>query len=397
MRHLAPALVALAACVGQVSSTPVDTKPPSPVQPQPTPMPVQPAPAVPRTAGLTNLEAEAYLQRLAPMVVGRVMTGQERAQVQAEGERAVKPIITAWTHEPGFASAARVFIEQSLNVSGTKDGVDYSLPGNLAAKLAADGRPWREIITSEQCYGATGAMVPCDGDAPFKGGGVLTTRAYLKSRSSRFNLTRASTMLRTFACRHYPVENALETRAEKSALLGMFAAANAAEAEASDPRSVSGAANGSACYSCHGQFAFHAQLFVKFDNQGLYKAEADGVQDPAAELGRSANGLMASHFLPGRAADEATQVFGKPVANLAEAGKVLADSPTFVECTAEFFLNWSLGLQWGIIDYDRNLMKLIATTAKEAGAQPSLGQIVVALYSEPLVMKSIVAPAGGQR
>ncbi|MBL8950423.1 MAG: hypothetical protein JNK82_06580, partial [Myxococcaceae bacterium] len=167
-------------------------------------------------------------------------------------------------------------------------------------------------------------------------------------------------------------------------------ASNAAEAEASDPRSVSGAANGSACYSCHGQFAYHTQLFVKYDHDGHYRAAANGEQDPAGELGRSTNGLMASHFTPGRAADEKSELFGKPVANLAEAGKVLADSPTFVECTAEFFLNWSLGLEWGIIDYDRNLMKLIAAEAREAGAEPSLGQVVVALYSEPLVMKSIM-------
>ncbi len=388
MSRLSPlAVIALAACVGQVSTTPSEHTPETPAVPQ---QPATPSTSVPRTAGLTNAEAEGYLQRLSPMVVGRVMTSQEHARVQAEGESAVKPIITAWTHEAGFASAARLFLEQSLNVSGTKDGVDYSLPGNLAAKLAADGRPWREIITSEQCYGQSGAVIACDGDAPFKGGGVLTTRAYLKSRASRFNLTRASTMLRTFACRAYPLENALETRATKTELMGMFAASNAAEAEASDPRSVSGAANGSACYSCHGQFAFHTQLFVKFDRDGLYKAAADGVQDPAAELGRSKNGLMASHFAPGRAASEGSQVFGKPVANLAEAGKVIADSPTFIECTAEFFLNWSLGLQWGIIDYDRNLMKLVASSAREAAAQPSLGQVVVALYSEPLVMRSIV-------
>ncbi|MBL8957908.1 MAG: hypothetical protein JNK82_44445, partial [Myxococcaceae bacterium] len=216
---------ALAACVGQAGKTPTEKVP---VQPDPAPVPggEQPKSMEPRVAGLTNLEAEHYLQRLAPMVVGRVMTSQERTRVQAEGEAAVKPIVTGWTHEAGFASAARLFVEQTLNVSGSKDGVDYSLPGNLAAKLAIDGRPWRELITSERCYGANGAEIACDGDSPFKGGGVLTTRAYLKSRASRFNLTRASTMLRTFACRAYPIEVGLEQRAPKPQLMGMFAASN---------------------------------------------------------------------------------------------------------------------------------------------------------------------------
>ena len=381
---LCTAVVASAGCVGQAGTVERDATPiESPAVHQPPVLPLgRPI------AGLTRTESELYLQRLAPMIVLRVLTTGERTRLQLEGEAAISPILESWTKEPAFAGAARLFIETTLNVSGAKDGVDYSLPGNLAAFLAANGRPWKELVTSETCYARDGTPTACDSDAPFKGGGLLTTRAYLKSRSSRFNLTRASTMLRTFACRAYPMEDQLQPRAAKAELLGMFQAQSAAEAEAADPRSVSGAANGAACYTCHGQFAHHAQLFVKYDSEGHYVASADGVQDPAGELGRSLNDTMASHFAPGRAASEEAQVFSVKVNNLAEAGAALANNPTYVECAAEFFLNWSLGLQWGIIDYDRNLMKTIAARALQDG-DPSLGRIVIELFSDALVMKSI--------
>ena len=384
--RLAALITALgcAACVGQAGTVDEDLAPiEAPAVHVPPVLPVgRPI------AGLTRTEALEYLMRLAPMVVQRVLSSAERARLESEGEAAIHPILTSWTAEPAFAQTARLFVETTLNVSGAKDGVDYSLPGNLAAHLAATGKPWKQLITSDVCYGRDGAVTPCDGDAPFKGGGLLTTRAYLKSRASRFNLTRASTLLRTFACRAYPMEDRLQPRAPRAELLGMFQAQTAAEAEAADPRSVSGAANGAACYSCHGQFAHHAQLFVKFDTEGHYVAGADGVQDPAGELGRSLSGTMSSHFAPGRAASEEAQVFAVKVNNLAEAGEALAASPTYVECAAEFFLNWSLGLQWGIIDYDRNLMSSIAARAQQDG-DPSLGRIVVELYSDALVMKSI--------
>lgn len=338
-------------------------------------------------APLTASEAEHYLHQIAPMVVSRVLTAQERARLESEGAKAVAPILTGWTQEPGFADAARLFIEQGLNTSGVKDGVDYSLPGNLAHVLAKNGRPWKELVTATECYGANDAVKPCDSGAPFKGGGLLNTQGFLKKRAGRFNLTRASTMMRTFACRAYPMEDALQPRPEKTQLMPMFRALTAAEQ--TDPRAADQGINGHHCYSCHGQFSFHTQLFVKFDSEGHYQAAATGVQDPMGELGRSKNGLMASHFVePERAGDERSQMFETPVANLAEAGVVLANSPTFVECTAEHFLNHTLGLQWGVVTYDRALMRKVAAKARAVG-DPSLGDIVVALFSDPQVMQSI--------
>ena len=98
---------------------------------------------------------------------------------------------------------------------------------------------------------------------------------------------------------------------------------------------------------------------------------------------------LQTHFIePERAGSERSQMFETPVANLAEAGEVLAKSPTFVECTAEHFMNHALGLQWGVVTYDRALLRKVAVKAR-AGGDPSLGAIVVALFSDPQVMQSI--------
>src|SRR4029453_12898428 len=105
--------------------------------------------------------------------------------------------------------------------------------------------------------------------------------------------------------------------------LPMFQAT--APEEQVDERAKNGFGNGFGCYTCHGQFSLHAQLFVKFDGSGLYRATANGLQDPApgAELGRSATpGIMASHFKdPERASLEGIELFGTPVKNLGEATK----------------------------------------------------------------------------
>lgn len=386
MRAALPiAALCAAACVGDVHGMKVEGAVPSERVLE---VPVLVLPPTP--PALTPPEAETYLARLAPMVVSRTLSPAERARLLAEGVDAVAPIVTAWTKEPGFTLAARVFIEQMLNVSGTKDGIDFTLPGNLVSHVVSNERPWRDVITETHCYDGAGAVMACDSGSPFEGGGLLNTRAYLKSRAGRFNLTRASTMLRAFACRAYPMEEALQPRTPKEQLMPMFRALT--KDEQTDPRAAGGFANGSHCYTCHGQFSFHTQLFVKFDSAGRYQAAANGVQDPEGELGRSTNGTMTSHFdLPEgtpRSGDESSRIFDTPVANLAEAGKVMADSPTFLECTAEHFLNHALGVQWKVVEYDPALMRRIALRAKSSG-EPSLGQLVVSLLSDPLVMSSI--------
>ena len=124
--------------------------------------------------------------------------------------------------------------------------IDFGLPGNLAAYLVKNDRPWSEIITASDCYDAAGKAIKCDSGAPY-GAGVLTTRAILLSRSGRFNLTRASTITRTFACKTYPIDpEELQPRVDKTWLIDMFQANNPEEQTVEEARN--GFGNGFGCY-----------------------------------------------------------------------------------------------------------------------------------------------------
>jgi hypothetical protein len=347
-------------------------------------------------ATIPGPQAEEYLRKLSSILVGRVLTPPERQQVTSQSGNAIPPLIGAWVADPAFVDAGRRFIEDMLSVSGRLDTVDFGLPGNLAAFLVKNNRPWSEIITARDCYDATSRPIKCDSGAPY-GAGVLTTRAILLSRSGRFNLTRASTLTRTFACKTYPVPEELQPRVDKSWLLPMFQANNPEEQTVEEARN--GFGNGFGCYTCHGQFSFHAQLFVRFDGSGIYRANATGMQDqrPEAELGRSAlPGLMASHFSdPERAKLEGVQMFGTPVANLAEAAKVVAEKPLFTECAAAKYLDHTLGVLAGHIKYDWRMFVEIGQRARQKNPDPTLANIVEALFTHPVVVRSLIAGLAG--
>lgn len=413
------AALALAACGLPPPPVPPDMpgSPPGST-PAPTPAPTpgammpgaagMPPPVTPPTSidwgAITADRADAYLRKLSPIVVGRVLNVAERQQISKEGGKAIEPIVAAWIAEPAFVDAARRFIEEMLAVSGKLadprgSAVDFGLPANLAAFLVKNNRPWSEIITSSDCYDAALRPMKCDSGAPY-GAGVLTTRAILLSRAGRFNLTRASTLVRTFACQAYPLEAELQPLVDRTWLMEMFQA-NTPE-EQVDERARNGFGNGLGCYSCHGQFSYHAQLFVKFDGAGLYKADANGMQDtrPEAELGRSAMpGLLASHFKdPERARLEGIQLFGTPVANLGEATKVLAKHPLFAECAAHKYLDHTLGVLTGHVMYDVHMFKEIGYRARARRPDPTLGDIVYSLFTHPTVVKSLIASLfGGTR
>jgi hypothetical protein len=271
-------------------------------------------------------------------------------------------------------------------VSGQKSDVDFDLPGNLVEHVIVSGRPWSEILTSETCYDATLAPKPCDTGAPF-GAGVLATRAYLIARASRFNLTRSSALMKNFACQVYPQEVSLQPRIDRARLIPMFQAEK--PEEQADDRARSGFGNGFACYTCHGQFSLHAQLYVKFDSVGRYVAEATGAQDPQGELGRSLNGLMASHLIdPTEAGSERSNMFGQEVANLAEAARVVASQATFVPCAARRFLDFVLAVPFDTIDYQPQLFREVAAVA---GPDPQLTEIAKALLTHPVVVQSIAS------
>jgi hypothetical protein len=343
-------------------------------------------------AALTPAQTSAYLRKLAPVVIARSLNTDEAKQLAAGG-KAIEPIVQAWTKDPGFATVVRLFVEETLGVSGQSPTLNYDLPGNLAVTLVRTDAPWAQILTATTCYDGAGKAIPCDTGAPYTAG-VLTTRAYMTSRASRFNLTRASTLLKNFACRSYPLEVDLEPHVQRQSLVPMFQVDTPEEQTVVEARN--GFGNGFACYGCHGQFGAHAQLFVRYDEDGKWQAKATGIQDPKGELGRSTLGLMASHFRnPMQAAAETSQMFGKPVANLAEAAKVIVAHPAFLGCTSERFLDFVLGVPPGSIDYDARFIDSVAARAKLRAAEPSLGAIVTALLTEPTVVRSVLSGVQG--
>ncbi len=341
---------------------------------------------------LTPEAARLYLTQLAPLLVGRELNLNELELVHNAGEPAVKAALLAWTTERGFQDAARLLIQQQLSASGTKNGVDFELPGNLAAYLAKQRLPLTLLLTADYCVSAAGAKIDCDSGAPFKAG-VLTTRAFLMGRAGRFNLTRAGTLMKVFACRHYPMEDELQPRLERSTLIPMFQSQT--PEEQTNPAAASGFGNGFACYTCHGQFSAHAQVFVRFDATGIWRGTATGLQEPApAELGRSPGNLFASHLQdPGAAKLETSQVFGKAVANLAEAGRVIADSPTFLPCQARNFLELALGLD-ASTEVPKAVLDEVTAAALAANPEPDFAALMVATFTHPRVMDAVVAGIG---
>jgi len=254
----------------------------------------------------------------------------------------VRDELQKWSNDPFLASAARELIQTRLAVSGKTIDANFELPGNLAAYLVTEELPWAQILTADHCVTNGGKKRDCDTEAPFASG-VLATRAYMKSRASRFNLTRASTMMRFFACRDYPLPDDLEPRLPKEMLIPMFRADSADEQ--TDPRAEGAFGNGDACYNCHGQFSAHAQMFVRFNQKGMWKEDATGLQDPEGELGRSTGGLFTSHFEDPLAASlPAGQLFGQGYDDLPGAAKILSESEDFRSCQAKNLLLYALRL-----------------------------------------------------
>lgn len=377
-------VIAMAACTAPVDAPIVAVKETDEVPP----------PAERTLADVPVEDALFVLQVALPPLVGRNALPEEQQRIHDEGSTALASIVEDALHEPGFAQSARTLIERKLSVSGQRDGVDFGLPGNLAAHVAANQLPWSQILTADSCYDATGNAIACDSGAPYAAG-VLTTRGYLKSRAGRFNLTRASTLMRAFACIGYPQPEDLEPLLPKEKLIELFRAESIEEASETDPRANGGFGNGEGCYFCHGQFGAHAQLFVKFDEQGLYRADATGAQDPVGELGRSVDGLMTSHMAdPADRVIERSQMFGQPVENMVEAAQVFVQNPVFTTCSVRNVMEHVLLVEPSI-DVDYRLLLRIADEARLRADDPSLQDFIVAMVSDPLVIDSVVASLRG--
>jgi hypothetical protein len=335
---------------------------------------------------LTEEEVRFYLAKVAPVVAGRSLTYEEFEMIGAVGEEAIVPLIHAWVSEPGFAEAVRYLVQEQLHASGERDGVDYELPGNLAAQIAREGLPWSTILTADHCVSAAGEPIECDTGAPYAAG-VLATRAYLISNKGRFNLSRAKLMVETFACRVYPMETDVQPPLERATLIPMFRVLDQAE------DLTGGFGNGFACYNCHGQFGAHAQLFVKFDEDGLWRAEATGQQNPYDELGRSFDGLYTSHmFDPFVAAQEKSQIFGQEVTNLREAAEVITDSELFPQCTVKNLVAHAFDLQAGATDdVDVGLVNAVAADLTAESTDPTIAEYVIEVFTNEQVIDAVVA------
>lgn len=352
--------------------------------------------------GYSPEDAREYLAVIAPLVVGRLLDAEEDNLIYHFGAEAIVPIVESWVTQPAFAESVRMLMQVKLAASGNKDGVDFELPGNLAAHLARNDRPYSELLTADYCVDGIGTPIPCDTGAPYQAG-VLTTRAYLLATASRFNLRRARRMMFIFACATYPMDDLLQPRVNKQDLIPMFQAETAEEQTV--PEAANGFGNGAGCYSCHGQFSAHAQLFVRFAQDGLWHADATGLQSPEEELGRSSNGLYASHFVsPLAAPQEVSQVFNEPVSTLVDAARVLARGPNFTSCAARNVIEYSFGMtEPEALLIEPALLTDLAAQAEardrrlrpEATGGPTFGDLFVVALTHPRVLQAVIGPPLG--
>lgn len=409
MKNLLPIVILLtltAACdqrgeLSVTASEPDEAQPRTPAfdhpeTPERTPTPilepdVEVEPAA--TPDITAEETTTYLRSISQMLVGRPLSTPENEQIAAEGPEAIRPILESWTESEGFATAARYMMQQKLRASGERDGIDFDLPGNLVRYVVLNDLPYSTVLTADYCVDAGGTQTECDTGAPYAAG-VLTTRAFLAGNASRFNLGRASRMMQVFACRHYPMEDDLQPRLTKESLIPMFQALTPDEQVVEEAKDAFG--NGHGCYTCHGQFGAHAQPFVKFDESGVWVAEATGRQDPEGELGRSTAGLMTSHMLDDAAkSDESTQIFGQRVDNLAGAGRVIAESGVFVPCTVRNVIEHTFGLSDSAgEEIDRKLLQAVSARAS-ANGDPGLDEIVIETFVDPRVVDVVLRSTAG--
>lgn len=337
---------------------------------------------------LTVEQVRWYLRKLAPILVGRSLTYDENVVIETLGEDAIAHLLPIWVDELGFAAAARDIVSTQLAVSGERDDIDFDLPGNLAAQIARDGLPWSTILTADYCVDENSAMVTCDTGAPYEAG-VLATRAYLISNNGRFNLGRAKRMLEVFACRGYPMEPDIQVPLEKELLIPMFQAQTPEEQTVEEAQG--GFGNGSGCYLCHSQFGAHAQLFVRFDEEGLWQANATGLQAPDLQLGYSQDGLFTSHFeAPSDAANERSWVFGEEVANLREAAEVMSDHPLFFECTANNLISHAFELADGEESIESGLLVELGEQILATSDDPTLEDIVLTVFQHEEVVRAAV-------
>ncbi len=323
---------------------------------------------------------ESYARRLAPMLAGRSLSAEEASRLAAGGA-ALPALIESWTAEPGFAAMARDWVSTTLKTSGKRGDMNLDLPGNLAAHLVASRRPHAELLTADYCVNDAGGRISCDTGAPFAAG-VLATRAFLAGNASRFNLKRARTVLRTFGCKDYPLPAAEQPPLARDTLIPLF--------QRDLAEGANNFGNGTGCYTCHSQFGAHAQPFVRFDTEGRWIAAATGLQGAAVEQGRSSATLFTSHLAaPDAARSEASQIFGRPVDNLAGMARAYADSPGFLSCSTAALMGYAFGLPESVVfALPPDVLAEVVADARAREPQPTLAALAVQAFSHPAVVRS---------
>ncbi len=341
----------------------------------------------------TPSEALLYMSVLAKSLVARVLSDEEESVLENEGEAAIAPMLTGWTTEQAFAEFARAMVETRIWTGGEASGkIDYNLPGRIVTHVVRHNLPWAEVLTSPRCYDADDQAMPCDTGAPFSAG-LLTTRAFLESNADAYNMGRAQVWFSAFACRQYPFEEELEPLVDASRLVSELAAT-----ELSPLPDGSADGSGRSCYSCHGQAAPHAQLFVKFDDKGRWDAAATGLQAEGASLGRSERGFFASHYVDSeQAQSERSVLFGVGVDHLGAAAEVLTAHPVFERCTVQLLLDQAIGLERDFSSLDQSqslvapeLLEEIAAKSRADTPPLTLASLAVHTFSHPRVEEAVV-------
>lgn len=393
---------------GQQSAQPTSDQPTSdqPAAPTVTPTPGEtpvetpdesPSPReVPalQLAELSPEEVTFFMRSISQMLIARPLSLEEIQQIERTGHEAMRPMLENWVAEPAFATSATYMMQQKLKASGDRDEIDFEAPGRIVEHTVANDLPFSTVVTADYCIAPDGSQTDCDSGAPYNAG-VFTTRAFLSGNASRFNLGRASRMMKVFACRGYPMEDTLQPYLPKEDLIPMFRALLPEEQTVEEARDAFG--NGSACYTCHGQFSAHSQFYVKFDEDGRWIEDATGLQDPEGELGRSFGGLMTSHMVePREAAYEGSKMFGRDAANLSEAAQILTESDAFVPCMVRNMLEYTFGMtDSAAADIESRLLRDIAERLRLAGAaDPTLDEIVVETFTDPRVVEVVLESRG---
>ncbi len=323
----------------------------------------------------------SYMGYLSSMFVHRSLNSNEVSRIQSQGRSAILPIVTGWTNEDNFAQSARIYVENLMQVSGTENGINFNLPGYLAADIARKNRPYAHLLTASDCVDQNGQTIACDTNAPFSAG-ILTTRAFMVKYAGAYNISRAGKMTYKFLCLDYPFPVNEEPPIPQQELIPQFA-------------TTAGAitfGNGNNCYSCHSQFGHHSQFMVKFDADGFYQNAATGLQNPNAGDGASTNGLMTSHYrTPSRAASERGQIVGRPANNLAEAAVAITQSRRFLPCATKNLMRHYLKLKdQDLATIRPELLEEISRAARERSPQPSFSDLLISIVNHPKVFDSFI-------